>query len=160
MKAARIDCCTLANNHALDWQSRGLLETLNTLHAAGIQTTGAGSDEGEAHAPAVILMLGKGRVLIFGYGLESSGVPPDWAAESRRAGLGLLYVVTLAHDNGALVDLKMWPTQMKQLRLTRPSGSDTLWLKQVLGRESKRFGTQVKASTSGALTLSAAPTLA
>lgn len=42
LTAARIDCCVLANNHILDWGYRGLQETLQVLHRAGIATAGAG----------------------------------------------------------------------------------------------------------------------
>ncbi len=88
LTAARIDCCVLANNHVLDWGYEGLADTLETLHAAGIRTAGAGRDEAEAKAPAV-LEVGGGRVLVFAYGMASSGVLPDWAAGSG-AGVNFL----------------------------------------------------------------------
>src|SRR5512143_3888726 len=37
LTAPRLDCCTLANNHVLDWGYAGLDETLRTLRAAGIR---------------------------------------------------------------------------------------------------------------------------
>ena len=58
LTAAKIDCCTLANNHVLDWGHDGLTETIATLHASGIRTAGAGADETEARAPAVIALPG------------------------------------------------------------------------------------------------------
>lgn len=82
LTAARLDCCVLANNHVLDWGYEGLEDTLETLHAAGMRTAGAGRDEREAKAPAV-LEVGERRVLVFAYGLESSGVSSEWAAGSR-----------------------------------------------------------------------------
>src|SRR5262245_3813013 len=42
LKAARVSCCSLANNHTLDWGESGLRETLRTLDQAGIARTGAG----------------------------------------------------------------------------------------------------------------------
>ncbi|TIM61462.1 MAG: CapA family protein, partial [Mesorhizobium sp.] len=54
MAAARIDCCVLANNHVLDWDEPGLVETLDTLRLAGLACAGAGLDADEAAAPAVI----------------------------------------------------------------------------------------------------------
>src|SRR5262245_35993372 len=53
LSAAGIDCCTLANNHVLDWGEAGLLETLDVLERAGIRTAGAGRDEATAQAPAI-----------------------------------------------------------------------------------------------------------
>ena len=43
LTAAGIDVCCLANNHSLDWAPEGLLETLDTLHAAGGAVEGGGS---------------------------------------------------------------------------------------------------------------------
>ncbi|TCV80239.1 CapA family protein [Sulfurirhabdus autotrophica] len=51
---AGIDIVNLANNHSLDFRSKGLLETLHTLHEHDIHFTGAGIDLEEALAPAII----------------------------------------------------------------------------------------------------------
>lgn len=90
LSAARIDCCALANNHVLDWGKAGLLETLDTLHAAGLKTAGAGNRRIDAETPAEIALSGNRRVLVFSLGAESSGVPPEWAATDRRPGLDFL----------------------------------------------------------------------
>ena len=90
LAAAGIDCCVLANNHVLDWGRAGLVETLATLEGAGIRTAGAGRDRAAAAAPAVLEAAGKGRVLVFAYGMAGSGVPPDWAAEADRPGINYL----------------------------------------------------------------------
>src|SRR5919106_2982768 len=49
-----VDCVTLANNHALDFGPEALLDTFEHLRAAGIRWAGAGRDELEARAPAVL----------------------------------------------------------------------------------------------------------
>jgi len=90
ISAARIDCCVLANNHVLDWGYRGLADTVGALRDAGIRTAGAGRDGAEAAAPAAIALPGKGRVLVFAFGMESAGVPREWAAHKDRAGVNLL----------------------------------------------------------------------
>lgn len=90
LSAAGIDCCVLANNHVLDWGYRGLAETLESLHQAGIATAGAGRDAAEAAAPAVLEVPGKGRVLVFAWGTEDSGVPPEWAAHAAQPGVNFL----------------------------------------------------------------------
>ena len=87
---ADLDCCVLANNHVLDWGSGGLVETLQTLHQAGLSTAGAGHDEREAAAPAIIELAQRGRILVFAFGAESSGVPVAWAATHDRPGVNLL----------------------------------------------------------------------
>jgi poly-gamma-glutamate synthesis protein (capsule biosynthesis protein) len=90
LAAARIDCCTLANNHVLDWGERGLLETLETLARAGVATAGAGRDLRAARAPAVLEVGGERRVLVFGLGAADSGIPRSWEAGDSRAGVHLL----------------------------------------------------------------------
>lgn len=89
LRTARIDCCVLANNHVLDWGRDGLLETLEVLRPI-TRTCGAGRDLMRASAPAVIDVAGGQRVLVFGCGSPSSGIPPDWAATSQRAGVRLV----------------------------------------------------------------------
>jgi len=88
--AAKIDCCVLSNNHVLDWGYAGLTETLDTLAAANLKTAGAGRNLLEAEAPAIIEVAGKGRVLVFGFGDESSGIPWAWGARSNKPGMNLL----------------------------------------------------------------------
>lgn len=90
LTAARIDCCVLANNHVLDWGRSGLAETLTTLRNAGIRAAGAGRDATEAAAPAVIEVSQDVRVLVFGYGMESSGVLRGWRATRLRSGVNLI----------------------------------------------------------------------
>ena len=90
LATASIDCCALANNHVLDWGRDGLLDTLDALHGLKIRTAGAGRNLGEASAPAVLTVAGKGRVLVFSYALASSGVPHSWAAGPERAGVSFL----------------------------------------------------------------------
>jgi len=43
-----VDCVTLANNHALDYGSDALLETIARLRAVGIEVVGAGADRRQA----------------------------------------------------------------------------------------------------------------
>ncbi len=90
LAAAKIDCCVLANNHVLDWGTPGLRQTLEVLLAAEIATAGAGRSAENAERPAVLDTSGKGRVLVFGFGMPSSGIPHDWAAAETRPGVNLL----------------------------------------------------------------------
>jgi poly-gamma-glutamate synthesis protein (capsule biosynthesis protein) len=87
---AGIDFCALANNHVLDWGYAGLLETLQTLKKANIISSGAGRNLSAAAAPAVTAIPGKGRVMMFSFGLESSGIPLSWAATADKPGVNLL----------------------------------------------------------------------
>jgi poly-gamma-glutamate capsule biosynthesis protein CapA/YwtB (metallophosphatase superfamily) len=54
LQVARIDACSLANNHTLDFEEQGLLDTLEHLDAAGIRHAGAGRNQAEAAEPAIL----------------------------------------------------------------------------------------------------------
>lgn len=90
LTAAGIDCCALANNHVLDWGYPGLTETLFSLEKSGIKTAGAGSDIAEASAPAVMDVEGGKRILIFSFGLASSGISHKWVAMPDEPGVNML----------------------------------------------------------------------
>jgi poly-gamma-glutamate capsule biosynthesis protein CapA/YwtB (metallophosphatase superfamily) len=89
LTAAGLDCCVLANNHVLDWGYRGLGETLNSVRAAGISTVGGGRDQAEAVAP-VVIELQSGRLQVFAFAMQDSGVPTLWAARGFRPGVNFL----------------------------------------------------------------------
>lgn len=256
--AAKIDCCVLANNHVLDWGYSGLAETLETLKKAKVKTAGAGRNIREAGAPALIAVPGKGRVLVFSFGSETSGIPWSWGAtedrpgvnvlqdfsdetvrgiresveqarrpgdivvasihwgdnwsyqvpreqqefarrlideagidvvhghsshhvkgievykekpilygcgdflndyegisghEAYRGDLALMYFVSMEPSTGKLVRLQMTATQIKRFRVTRAPSEDALWLRDVLNREGKRFGTWVELNVDNTLML-------
>lgn len=90
LEAAGIDCCSLANNHVLDFGEAGLIETLQTLEALGVHAPGAGRDAESASGPVVLNLPGKGRVLVFAFGHASSGIPAAWAAGPEAPGINLL----------------------------------------------------------------------
>lgn len=76
------DCVTLANNHALDFGSEALLDTLDQLHAAGIAAVGAGADDVAAWTP-VVLECGGIRIGVVGV----TDHPPEFAAAPGRPGV-------------------------------------------------------------------------
>ncbi len=90
LTAAGIDICSLANNHVLDWGYAGLAETLLALKNAKVRPVGAGLNLDEAAAPTVLEVKGKGRVIVFGFGSETSGIPVEWAATKEKPGVNLL----------------------------------------------------------------------
>ncbi len=88
--AARIDYCSLANNHILDWGYSGLLETVETLKKVDVKSAGAGRNLEEAETPAVMKVQGKGRVIVFSFGSVTSGIPLSWGASEDKPGVNLL----------------------------------------------------------------------
>jgi poly-gamma-glutamate capsule biosynthesis protein CapA/YwtB (metallophosphatase superfamily) len=77
-----VDCVTLANNHALDFGARALLDTFEHLRAAGIDWVGAGEDRERARAPAIFEHNGL-RLAVLGY----SDHPEEYAAEADVPGI-------------------------------------------------------------------------
>lgn len=255
---AKIDYCSLANNHILDWGYSGLTETVETLRKAKVKFAGAGQNLREAETPAILDVTGKGRVIVFSYGSATSGITDDWAsAEDRpgvnllrdfsdtavrrikekvkdvkktgdiaivsihwganwgydvssyqrkfahtliddagvdiihghsshhvkgievykdklilygcgdflndyegiggyeefRADLALMYFASVDPSNGKLIQLQMKPTQIRRFRVNRASRSDARWLRDILNREGKKFGTRVEMNTDNSLTL-------
>ncbi len=255
---AKIDYCSLANNHVLDWGYAGLTETLATLKKANIHSAGAGEMLQEAKKPVVMEVEGKGRVIVFSFGLETSGIPISWAAsedkpgvnllknlsdeivwvikekivqvekqgdiviasihwgrnwgyeippeqkdfayrlidnagvdvvhghsshhvkgievykekpiiygsgdfindyegirgyEGFRSDLTLMYFVSMDPSTGKLVHMHMTPMQIKNFKANRASRADALWLRDVINREGKKFGTRAEINQDNTLTL-------
>ncbi|HJB07624.1 MAG TPA: CapA family protein [Candidatus Enterocloster faecavium] len=83
-----IDLVTLANNHALDFGTDALVDTLDTLDGAGISHVGAGRNLEEAKKPVIVELQGK----TIGF-LGASRVIPEtsWNASSSKPGMLVTY---------------------------------------------------------------------
>jgi Putative enzyme of poly-gamma-glutamate biosynthesis (capsule formation) len=110
LAAAGFNCCTLANNHILDWGYAGLLETLATLKRLGIKATGAGHDLAGARSPVVLDIGENRRVIVFAFASVTSGTPRNWAAGWRTPGVNLL--PDLSDESAAQLSREM--AQIKQ----------------------------------------------
>jgi poly-gamma-glutamate synthesis protein (capsule biosynthesis protein) len=82
LRAAKIDCVMLANNHVLDFGTEALLDCLARLDSAGIARTGAGAEVNEAWAPALV-EVPQGRVGILGL----TDNEPEWEAKESMPGV-------------------------------------------------------------------------
>lgn len=90
LQAAHIDACALANNHILDYEERGLRDTLRMLNKAGIKHSGAGENAAKAAAPALLDVSGTSpcRVAL----LSFTDNEPDFAAGTAHPGTNYLKV--------------------------------------------------------------------
>ena len=86
LRAGGVDACSLANNHTLDFEERGLLDTLAHLEGAGIRYAGAGRDQEEAARPT---LLKKGVALV-----AFTDNEPPFAAGPDKPGTNFLPVST------------------------------------------------------------------
>ncbi len=96
---ANVRVVSLANNHVPNFGEKGILDTLSLLHAAGIQTTGAGKDHNEALQPAVITKNGV-RIAFLAYN-DTDVVPDSYGATAQRAGTALMDIPTMQEAVGA-----------------------------------------------------------
>ena len=87
-----IDLVTLANNHALDYGTEALLDSIDTLDNADIAHVGAGKDLEAAREPVIVEL--NGRTFAF---IGATRVIPvaEWAAGTDRSGM------FSAYDGGA-----------------------------------------------------------
>ena len=144
LKAARVDVCSLANNHTLDFEQRGLLDTMEHLKAAGIWYAGAGHNREEAARPALLAARPADRPSRVALLAFTDNEPPV-AAESDRPGTNYLPVsleadvlgrveaaVTAAREAGAetVVFSNHWGPNMVQ----RPSALFRRFARAVMDR--------------------------
>ena len=81
---AGLDLVTLANNHALDFGTAGLVETDAVLRALDIAVVGTGPTRAEAHRPAIYDLQGV-RVAVLGYAAARWNGSVDVPATDRLA---------------------------------------------------------------------------
>ncbi|MGV7224700.1 MAG: CapA family protein [Nitrospinales bacterium] len=111
LTTAKIDVCSLANNHVLDWGYSGLRETLDSLNEANMKIVGAGINLFEAQMPAVKKVPDKGRVVVFAFGSGTSGVPSSWRALDKRPGINRLRDLS----DKSLFDIQKKVRQIKRM---------------------------------------------
>jgi poly-gamma-glutamate capsule biosynthesis protein CapA/YwtB (metallophosphatase superfamily) len=95
----------------------------------------------------------KDRLIIYGAGDFLTDYEGISGYEDFRDDLGLMYFVSVDPSTGKLVHMEMSPTQIKNFRVNRASEADALWLRDILNREGKKFGTQVEMNEDNTLTL-------
>lgn len=105
LAAAGVDVVSLANNHALDYDFRGLQDTWTALNAAGVRYVGSGDAVATAYAPTVLERNGL-RIAFLAY----VNTPPDsgtgfdlsaYEATADRPGVAWLSPATVAADVAA-----------------------------------------------------------
>ena len=115
------DLVTLANNHTYDYLEQGLLDTLDSLKAAGIPTIGAGRNLSEAEAPYYAKAGNTTLAIISTTRIEGYQNPPTRGATSTSAGVfrcldptELLRVVKEAKTKADLVIVYVhWGTEKR-----------------------------------------------
>ena len=121
---------------------RGLIE------AAGVDVVHGHSSH---HAKGI--EIHEGKPILYGCGdllndYEGIGGYPKY-----RSDLALIYLLTIVPSSGELVALDMTPLRIRNFRLNRTSAEESRWLRDILNREGKRFGTRVEPGKNQTLSL-------
>ncbi len=94
VRFAGLDVLNLANNHAGDYGSFALLDTVRNVRRAGAIPVGAGTDLAAAHRPQVIRRLGL-RIAFVGF---SDIGPTSFAAGAGRPGTAFASTASIRSD--------------------------------------------------------------
>lgn len=73
LRTLGVDVAGLANNHAFDWGEEALLDTVETLQNAGIETVGAGANLAEAGKPVYFTQNGLTLSIVAATAVEKVG---------------------------------------------------------------------------------------
>lgn len=89
LRAGNIQYVSLANNHMLDFESKGLIDTVRHLDSAGIAHAGVGRDTMEAVRPAIVDVAGLKVGVI-----SITDNMPEFAAAPDRPGTNYIRIRT------------------------------------------------------------------
>ena len=98
LRSAGVDAVTMANNHAIDFGSDGLAQTLDAIEDDGFPVVGIGRDEAAALAPRLFEVKGQRIALLGTTEVIDSSLVDRWSAVGDRPG------VSSAKRVDALVD--------------------------------------------------------
>ena len=94
------------------------------------------------------------RLVLYGCGDFLNDYEGIRGYEEFRSDLALMYFADIEPRTGNLAALEITPLQIRNFRLNRPSRQDSEWMRQMLQRESLRFGTRIALNPGGRLVLS------
>lgn len=96
IKTAGFDYASLANNHVLDYEEKGLADTIDILNKNNIAHAGAGRNLEEAKKHAMLVSSGVKVAVI-----SITDNMPEWSASKNQA--GVFYIPIKMHPIGELV---------------------------------------------------------
>lgn len=73
--------------------------------------------------------------------------------ENYRDDLSLMYFLNVNRFSGRVIDISMVPMQIKKMKVNRAGVEDAEWIKDVLSREGKRFGTKAELKLDSTISL-------
>ena len=95
----------------------------------------------------------RGKPILYGCGDFLNDYEGITGYEEYRSHLVLMYFATMDVIRGRLLALEMTPLEIKRFRLNKVQSHDAYWLRDMLHRQGKRFGTQVTLDADNRLAL-------
>ncbi|MGW2931547.1 CapA family protein [Streptomyces sp. NPDC001156] len=132
--------------------SRTEVRFAHTLVDAGVDIVHGHS----SHHPRPLEVY-RGRLVLYGCGDLVDDYEGIGGYERYRDDLRLLYLVSVEPDTGRLDGVRMVPLQARRMRLEHASAEDSEWLRAVLDRCGREFGTHVDRDHDGTLALRLPP---
>jgi poly-gamma-glutamate synthesis protein (capsule biosynthesis protein) len=128
--------------------SRAQIRFAHALIDAGVDVVHGHS----SHHPRPIEVY-RGKLILYGCGDFIDDYEGISGYEEYRDDLRLLYFVSVEPDTGELVGARMAPVQARQMRLTLASHEDSQWVREILDRISRVFGSRIDLDPDGMLGL-------
>lgn len=95
----------------------------------------------------------KDKLIIYGSGDLLNDYEGIGGHEEYRSDLSLMYFASVDPETGKLAGLQMVPTQIRNLRINRAIHDDVKWLRDMLNREGRQFGTSTRLNAENHLVL-------
>ena len=111
-----------------------------------------------SHHPRPIEVY-RGKLILYGCGDLVDDYEGIRGHDQYRPDLRLLYLPRLDPTSGELVELRMVALQARQMRLHRASHRDAQWLKTVLDKVSRPFGSRIDLGSDGCSAFGGRPDL-
>ncbi|MEU6742090.1 CapA family protein [Streptosporangium sandarakinum] len=124
----------------------GLVRFAHALVDGGVDVVHGHS----SHHPRPVEVY-RDRLVLYGCGDLIDDYEGITGYEEYRDELRLLYLVSLEAASGRLAGLRMAPVRTRRMRLHRAPDEDAAWLRTVLDRVSRPFGTRIGLGPEGTL---------
>lgn len=123
LKDRHFNLVNFANNHAKDYGTRALLDSIDSLRGEGIETIGAGANLNEAVRPVLLRYQGKEAALFSGYWYRQSkdldfdfyGINRDGVASLQGALLDRIKNFKEAHPKTIVIVIPHWGNDFKDV---------------------------------------------
>jgi poly-gamma-glutamate capsule biosynthesis protein CapA/YwtB (metallophosphatase superfamily) len=87
LRSAGVDVVTMANNHAMDYGSVGLRDSLAAIRKSGFPTVGIGANAAQAYRPYYVTVKGNRLAVLGATQVLDDNLVTAWTATDKKGGL-------------------------------------------------------------------------